>query len=156
MAKALQYARERAGFLANELGVTLVRVHQIGRRQTYWGFGDLEEFIVTARGRADGNVKTLQYEFQPHFGYRKIAVLLRQAGWRVGREGVLARAPWFSNSPRIRISYGVMILCMTGRVARTLRDWLAAQQVGTHYIDPAVPGRTGLTKVSMRCFGTAV
>ena len=72
----------------------------------------------------------------PRFGYRKIAVLLKQAGWRVGRErvrlirrqeglqvivktkeeaGVLAAAPWPSNRPRIRISYGVMILCMTGR-----------------------------------------
>ena len=37
LAMALQDARERAGFLASEMGVTLGRVHQIGRQRTYWG-----------------------------------------------------------------------------------------------------------------------
>ena len=65
LALAVQDARERAGFLANELGASLGDVHQIGRQRTYSDFTVLEEVIVTSRERSDQNVTTLQYEFQP-------------------------------------------------------------------------------------------
>ena len=41
---ALRDARERAGFLAREMGVSLGSVRQIGRQQTHWRVGDLVPF----------------------------------------------------------------------------------------------------------------
>ena len=61
---ALKDARQRAGFMARELGFSLGRVHQVRKQKTFWNIGELEEVIVSG-GRRDDNVKTLQYEFQP-------------------------------------------------------------------------------------------
>lgn len=65
LAVAAQQAREKARFLAAELGATLGAVHQIGKQRTYRQFVDLDEVIVTAGERSDADVKTVQYEFQP-------------------------------------------------------------------------------------------
>ena len=157
----------------------------------------------------------------PRFGYRKIAVLLRQAGWRVGRERVRlirrqeglqvivkqkkkrrvgrstlvlkqATCPhqlWSYDFVHDRTADGRTLKCLTIEdeftrqglaihvarsitagdvirvlqglfldygvpaciksdngpelVARALQDWLADQQVGTHYIDPGSPWQNG-------------
>ena len=62
LALAVQDAREKAGFLAGELGAALGRVHQIGKQRSHRDYTELEEVIVTA---GDPAVESLHYEFQP-------------------------------------------------------------------------------------------
>ena len=65
LALAVQDAREKAGFLARELGAALGRVHQIGKQRPHRDYTELEEVIVTARDRSGPAVESLHYEFQP-------------------------------------------------------------------------------------------
>ena len=54
----------------------------------------------------------------PRFGYRKIAVLLRQAGWRVGRERVRL----------IRRQEGLQVIVKQKKKRRVGRSTLALKQ----------------------------
>ena len=95
----------------------------------------------------------------PRFGYRKIAVLLRQAGWRVGRErvrlirrqeGLQVIVKQKKKRPVSRVTMGRNWSpgsCRTG--------WLTSRWAPIT-LTRVVPGRTGPMKLSMRCFGTAV
>ena len=65
LALAVQDAREKAGFLAGELGAALGRVHQIGKQRSHRDYTELEEIIVTAGDPAGKAVESLHYEFQP-------------------------------------------------------------------------------------------
>ena len=61
LAKAVADGRERAEFLAQELGSKVTRIHQIGKPFSDKPF-DLDEIVVTAEKRSVGGVP---YQFQP-------------------------------------------------------------------------------------------
>lgn len=62
---ALQDARAKAKFMADEMGVTLGSVHRIGDRQNGYDFEMIEEIVVTATSGRRSPGDSLLYEFKP-------------------------------------------------------------------------------------------